>query len=376
MTAQPLKTYFATAVRAPQREVHRQADSLAVSLPEHTLFDAIPDLLLILNEQRQIVFANQALLKVAEISTVDQAQGFRPGEILNCIHSSEMEAGCGTSTFCRVCGAVRAILTSLNGKDDVQDCRITQKNGDALDLRVWSTPLVLGDERYSLLVLKDISHEKRRQMLEHVFFHDILNSAGVLQGLADILPRVPPQEVESVADEISQVCGRLIEEIKSQKELVAAENGKLDVEFSLIPTLQFLQEMVDMYRRHEVASGRYIKLDLQACDIILVSDRALLQRVLGNMVKNALEACQMGQTVSVGCQEKDGKVTIWVHNPGVIPKDDQLQIFQRSFSTKGPGRGLGTYSIKLLGEVYLNGEVSFSSSEKKGTLFRIILPVE
>jgi sensor histidine kinase regulating citrate/malate metabolism len=52
-----------------------------------------------------------------------------------------------------------------------------------------------------------------------------------------------------------------------------------------------------------------------------------------------------------------------------------LQIFQRSFSTKGAGRGLGTYSIKLLGERYLHGTVSFASSAEQGTIFQISLPL-
>ena len=52
-----------------------------------------------------------------------------------------------------------------------------------------------------------------------------------------------------------------------------------------------------------------------------------------------------------------------------FPVDAQLQIFQRSFSTKGSGRGVGTYSIKLLGEQYLRGRVGFTSSETDGTAF-------
>jgi sensor histidine kinase regulating citrate/malate metabolism len=51
-----------------------------------------------------------------------------------------------------------------------------------------------------------------------------------------------------------------------------------------------------------------------------------------------------------------------------------LQLFQRSFSTKGEGRGLGTYSIKLLTERILNGKVSFTSSMDDGTTFRVLIP--
>jgi CheY-like chemotaxis protein len=54
--------------------------------------------------------------------------------------------------------------------------------------------------------------------------------------------------------------------------------------------------------------------------------------------------------------------------------DVQLQIFQRSFSTKGSGRGLGTYSIKLLAERYSKGRVSFATSPEEGTVFSAACP--
>ncbi|MBK8046925.1 MAG: hypothetical protein IPK16_07250 [Anaerolineales bacterium] len=55
--------------------------------------------------------------------------------------------------------------------------------------------------------------------------------------------------------------------------------------------------------------------------------------------------------------------------PGLDSADIQLQVFQRSFSTKGNGRGLGTYSMKLLTERYLQGEVGFVSTPESGTTF-------
>ena len=73
---------------------------------------------------------------------------------------------------------------------------------------------------------------------------------------------------------------------------------------------------------------------------------------------------------------KNGKAVFSVNNPGVIPDDVGLQIFQRSFSTKGHGRGLGTYSMKLFGENYLNGKVYFQSDDKKGTTFTIELKLD
>jgi sensor histidine kinase regulating citrate/malate metabolism len=92
------------------------------------------------------------------------------------------------------------------------------------------------------------------------------------------------------------------------------------------------------------------------------------------MVKNAFEASSDGDTVTIGSSNNEGHVDLWVHNSAVMPPAIQAQVFQRSFSTKGNGRGLGTYSMKLLGERYLKAKVSFTSSESKGTVFTIRCP--
>ena len=71
----------------------------------------------------------------------------------------------------------------------------------------------------------------------------------------------------------------------------------------------------------------------------------------------------------------EGGVRFTVRNEGVIPPMVQEHIFQRSFSTKAQyGRGLGTYSMKLLGERYLGGKVSFVSNAECGTVFSLELP--
>jgi sensor histidine kinase regulating citrate/malate metabolism len=57
-----------------------------------------------------------------------------------------------------------------------------------------------------------------------------------------------------------------------------------------------------------------------------------------------------------------------------MPSEVQLQVFQRSFSTKGAGRGLGTYSMKLISERYLQGCVSFVSTAPDGTVFSADYP--
>ena len=82
-----------------------------------------------------------------------------------------------------------------------------------------------------------------------------------------------------------------------------------------------------------------------------------------------------GERVTVTASRHDDKIRIQVHNPEFIEPEIQLQIFQRSFSTKGKGRGIGTYSMKLFGERYLKGKVWFSSSEEEGTTFFVSIPL-
>jgi PAS domain-containing protein len=91
------------------------------------ILDSVPDIVVILNKQRQIVFSNHSLVKFTGIQSVNNSYGLRVGEILDCIHSSETPGRCGTTEFCSECGAVRAILNSQAGKADVQECRIIQK---------------------------------------------------------------------------------------------------------------------------------------------------------------------------------------------------------------------------------------------------------
>ena len=98
-------------------------------------------------------------------------------------------------------------------------------------------------------------------------------------------------------------------------------------------------------------------------------------RILGNLTKNDLEATPEGGVITLWCRQEGRGLSISVHNEGVMPEPSQLQVFQRSFSTKGEGRGLGTYGSRLLAERYLQGEVSFSSTKAAGTTFTVSLPL-
>ena len=105
------------------------------------------------------------------------------------------------------------------------------------------------------------------------------------------------------------------------------------------------------------------------------ADPELLRRVLVNMTLNAQESSQAGATVTLGMEVSPGVKHFQVHDIGCITPEVQGRLFQRSFSTKATrGRGLGTYSMKVFGETYLGGQVSFRSAPETGATFELALP--
>ena len=206
-------------------------------------------------------------------------------------------------------------------------------------------------------------------------FHDVLNTASSLTLLGDILRTVEPEEIPLLADEIDALAERLIGEIEAQRDLSAAENGELAIKPDIVSANAILDEVGQAYSRRASARRKHIDVQLHSQDVTFVSDKTLVKRVLGNMVKNALEAIRKGETVTLRYDVEDGFVVFDVHNPGMIPRHIQLQIFQRSFSTKGEGCGLGTYSIKILTERYLRGRAGFDVSPQDGIHFYVAYPL-
>jgi signal transduction histidine kinase len=257
-----------------------------------------------------------------------------------------------------------------------EECRITTTSGDAHEFRVLASPYKFRGKDFTVFIVEDIRQEKRRQALERTFFHDVNNILNAVVGGATLLGMA--EDLESVGEFASMVevaAMQLADEIGSHRRLVQAENRELSASISTVWTVETLREVVGFFAVSENWRDREIVVDQSSEEVAIETDQALLHRVLGNMVKNALEATSDGDEVRVRCVRDLSSMVFSVHNPGYMPRPVQLQLFQRSFSTKGEGRGIGTYSMKLFGERYLKGSVWFSTSEDEGTTFFISVPV-
>lgn len=367
--------------RAEQVDATSQVLACVPLLPQ--LLDALPQMAMIVNDRRQAVAVGRVLRETLG-RDLSSLLGLRPGEIVGCLHSAEGKDGCGTAPACELCGAVEAVEAALVMRQPaVREARLRRAlpGGDQwLDVRVAVHPFTWNGALLALVVLDDISQAKRLEVLGRVFFHDVLNTVGCVAGYVRCLGELSEAERPAALATLTQLTADLTEEIEAHRDLIAAESGQLSIETHRVEIRPLLRDLRAQYARHHVATGRNISLECRCsrCESVecaLSTDARLLRRVLGNMLKNALEAVPPGATVTLGCSCEAGRVVLSVGNPGVIPPKVQQQVFERSFSTKAErGRGIGTYSMKLLSERYLGGRVSFTSSEADGTRFFLELP--
>jgi signal transduction histidine kinase len=370
-------TYHAPPERDRPADVARLRARILEQPLVRLLLDAVPESIMILNQRRQIVLVNRGLLNLLGEVKEDRIVGLRPGEALNCIHAHDCPSGCGTSEFCRNCGAVEAILESQHMGASARECRITIQSGEtftSLELLVWAHEIPVAGESLTLFASQDQSHEKRRRALERIFFHDVLNTAGGIRIMAGMLKEKAEGPLATLAETLNDSANILIQEISSHRQLLAAESGELAVNLYRLEAARFLVGELRRWNHFESALGKSIVLDPPESNVEFVTDPSLLGRVMGNLVKNALEASMADGRVRVGVTADAGGLQFYVHNAEPMPRPVELQVFQRSFSTKGMGRGLGTYSVKLLAERYLSGRVSFTTSPDEGTTFSVWMP--
>jgi PAS domain-containing protein len=372
-----METKYAPAERDSQEKIISSYHALEKYPYLYEVFCALSYVFCILNDKRQVVFANDVMVESLGLENVELLLGKRIGEAFGCIHSGDESGGCGTSEHCRFCGAVNAMLESnLDAQKTTKECRIRRivdQKETSMELEVTATPFDFGGERYTIFSLLDITDKRRKMMIERIFFHDILNTAGGLSNIFEIYDIVDEKEKKELLSIASSLSRQIIDEITTQRLLVQAENMSLTVKNERINSFEFL-EMVDKdLKYHEVAKGKNIVLDKSSDCLFFQSDPVLLRKILNNMIKNALEASSLGETIMINVRKKGDKIRFSVHNNAFMNPDVEMQVFMRSFSTKGIQRGLGTYSMKILGEQYLGGKVNFETNKDRGTTFYIDL---
>ncbi len=366
-----METYFAPAARASQSQLCSEIDLVSHNPVVSGLLHSVCGLLAVLDEHRQIVALNDSFLKTLGIDDPQEALGLRPGEALQCIYAKDEPHGCGTTKLCASCGAAIAIAASLaEDKPCEKICALARKNASDLALMVKAHPTRINDQRFILLFMQDITVQQQRAALERTFYHDVNNILGMLVGSSEILAR---HQNSDLARSIHQASLRLLKEVTMQRFLSQSDSGQYQLVLNETDTENVFRDLQTFFKNHPAAQGKKLAFQNSYPATRLRTDLSLLQRILSNMIINALEASPENGSVKIWFDQEDRAFCVWNAQP--IPPDIAPRIFQRNFSTKNQaGRGIGTYSMKLFGQELLGGQVNFISSDENGTTFRFTLP--
>lgn len=368
-----LHTHFASTERLPTEEIK----ALSKRMQEQLLlswYDAMPMAMAVVNEHRQILYCNEAFRQLTQKDLRDDVLGLRPGEALDCVHSTMEKAGCGCSPFCDVCGAARAIVKSLEGTAECQECRllrVVHGSEVPLDLQVFTNPVEFDGHALSIIFAMDISHELRLRYLNRTFHHGLINGVGGINTLTKLLEA--ENQDSSLFELLIESSKRTLKDVIYHRDITAAENDRLAVNIETFDAPAYFSGLVE--EECTLKNMQHSCTEITETCETLTTDKRLLGHIVRNMLTNALEAREETPgNITLQCRHlADGQTAIVMQNPGTIPEDIQKQMFKRYVSTKSRDRGLGTYVIRLLAERYLGGKVSFSS-QGGVTTFTVLLP--
>ncbi|MDC0593027.1 ATP-binding protein [Flavobacteriaceae bacterium] len=127
----------------------------------------------------------------------------------------------------------------------------------------------------------------------------------------------------------------------------------------------------------EIFKEKHIVFESENDKLIVVIDRPQIVRIMTNLIKNAVQACESikSPTIKVSIKKLSKSVRIIVKDNGAgIPENIRKNIFQPNFTTKSGGMGLGLGMVKNLVNSY-EGKIDFESKINKGTSFRITFPL-
>jgi hypothetical protein len=336
-------------------------------------------LVVVLDEELRVIALNVEFLRDLGIASDHQTLGLRLGELLNCGFPRQTGLRCGETPACETCGAAIALNAAKNrGVPQEQICVLGGGQGEQSTDRVFRIqvkPFSFRKRSLQMAYLQDVTREQRGRQLERIFFHDVRNLAVMMRSMARIASEEPKVSGrESLAGALDGLGSRLSREIDLQRCLLNGDADLAGARTAITLLTEVMGQLERQFAGHPLAEGKILRVERVSRRDVVRGEAMIVLRILENMVLNALEASAPDEVIRVRVRRnpRAGRLEVW--NPGRIPAGVVPRIFQKNFSTKGDmGRGLGTFSMKLLGEQVLGGTVGFVTSAR-GTVFGLELP--
>jgi PAS domain S-box-containing protein len=225
----------------------------------------------------------------------------------------------------------------------------------------------------------NLVEERERQIeLMQTISHDLRTPLTVVLGHAQLaLAREPDDpDLRTNLEAIEKSAGLMNKMIQDLTDLAKLESGQMNPEKEPVHLPSFLTEL---FSRLKIALDVHRVRILIPRDIPPVdADPALLERIIGNLVSNALKYSPEDRPVLIRAWAGEKEVTISVIDQGDgIPPEDVRSIFRRFYRSQKKrgveGIGLGLYITKMLVNAH-GGRIWVSSEPGKGSVFSFTLP--
>jgi heavy metal sensor kinase len=174
-------------------------------------------------------------------------------------------------------------------------------------------------------------------------------------------------------DKLTRLLGQLLT-------LARAEAGELSVAHEPLQLAPLCRSVVDALE--PVAHAKYITLTCECDDEVeITGDRGWMERLLLNLVDNALKFTPPGGEVAVSAKREGAAARLVVRDTGIgIPRDALPHVFDRFYrgdSARPPsqeGAGLGLSLVRWIAEHH-GGIVDVASRQGHGSTFTVNLPI-
>jgi heavy metal sensor kinase len=210
--------------------------------------------------------------------------------------------------------------------------------------------------------------------------HDLKSPLTRIRGQAEVALTSGgvADEYEAMAASAIEECDRLLEMVNTMLFISRSEAGVAKPELRQIDLAEVVRNACEIFQT--LAEDKEVALTCNAPQrLVFTGDVRLIQRMLGNLLDNAIKYTPAGGSVSVTLQPNpEGAVAIAVNDSGVgISEKDRPHIFERFYrgdpSRSQAGAGLGLSLARAVARAH-GGDITVDSSPASGAIFRVQLP--
>ncbi|UII23603.1 sensor histidine kinase [Fulvivirga ligni] len=220
-----------------------------------------------------------------------------------------------------------------------------------------------GDDNLRNEFIEGLSHDMKNPITNIKLAVDILKSKVYDEELIPVL---------NLLEKNTDKTEVLINSLKNINFVSTSEGFPIQIS----PT-NLTSHLSDFIQSNTIQSKYTLLSDLPEVQISGFWDVDAILRAIGNLLQNAIRYGNTQMPITIGANEVNNTVLIFVHNHGeAIPFEEQAKIFSRLYqvnNSTGVGQGLGLFTVKNIVEAH-GGKVELTSYEGHGTTFRMVLP--